>query len=940
MDSAAQSHLPRRMKPNIFVVTDPGPDPDDVKALVVAALLHVQKQITLVGVVANGGGQARARARLTRCILQHMGLASVPVGVGSQGAPVTPQPHEFMLEGLDEVDDGDLCDGQRLLATALTTARPQSVTVLIISSMRDVCDFIDAHGDVFKLAVCRVAIQGGLEPSDGDGGLAGSGYRLDSASNNEFDRDAARAVYGFCFANGIPMNIVSRNAVPKIPMQLARSFALKSTCPIMKYLANAQLVGLLGVWRRVCAGEIPARCTHEWFMRTFTTLHPDGPEARALVAQGADAPITTYLDGNIKPFDVVCLMTVLPLTAPSFPAPLVVHVGGASHRLYLTEEHMVASGAVMALLRDVYHEVVRATTRAPSELAPTNHALETLPEDADDSAAPHPAAMALASGATTVSDGRWDDAASVIGAWESMLDAILEALYDVHRSAASIVAGCGLSAIALSLAAYATDAALSFPDGSADAALNANVSTSYARRVHAYVALAAMGMGTALLSLFPLKHHARRIRRVAVLITFGLLVASGLQGAIAVVSSERSSQATTAYRFGCSAVLAGLAGFVGCFALRRGGRNPGFLLASLWASVGLGVACLLSWVAADWTHGIVATLGLGMAYPGTRPALQRLLVRLVGPGRGHRGALALGPLLRFGSAQEVRPSAVAAMALEHFRPLWLEDPGDGDASRLFRGAGPQGAETPPAGGAGGGGGADPQVADEGGLKDSHVARLDAYVCHSELEDGPQKAAELLRWVGTQPGGVRIWERTSGACRELRPAQQATHALCYMAYACKLVVICGRRFMLDLPALAELFLWLQLGKSLDDVVVLPLGTTAEEDMHLVAGFDAYSVQTTLRQPTGPAPARLWTSMVQAASPHRFNHAIRRFCGPVAQAVRARAMGVSATAVADVRPPATEPEMITVVVDPADTMADQREPPARPPAVVGPPGAAGA
>ncbi|KAJ1615592.1 hypothetical protein T492DRAFT_897389 [Pavlovales sp. CCMP2436] len=47
---------------SLLIVTDVGPDPDDAKALLIAATLHQQKLITLRGVITNGGHQGTRRA--------------------------------------------------------------------------------------------------------------------------------------------------------------------------------------------------------------------------------------------------------------------------------------------------------------------------------------------------------------------------------------------------------------------------------------------------------------------------------------------------------------------------------------------------------------------------------------------------------------------------------------------------------------------------------------------------------------------------------------------------------------------------------------------------------------------------------------------------------------------------------------------------------------
>ena len=68
--------------PQVVIVTDPGPDPDDVKALITAAVAHKRNEINLIAVVANGGHQQQERARLARTLLDLCKCNSVLVGIG------------------------------------------------------------------------------------------------------------------------------------------------------------------------------------------------------------------------------------------------------------------------------------------------------------------------------------------------------------------------------------------------------------------------------------------------------------------------------------------------------------------------------------------------------------------------------------------------------------------------------------------------------------------------------------------------------------------------------------------------------------------------------------------------------------------------------------------------------------------------------------------
>jgi hypothetical protein len=254
--------LDRRSSPTavpFVLVTDPGPDPDDIKALLVAAMLHLHARIDLRAVICNGGGQPRERAALARCVLDHLGAAGVPVGVGSHGVPSTPQAHEFAIANYSAVKPSRLLEGRQLLIRVLQHARPKSLRVVLISSLADFADAVATHPALVLAKVHTVAVQGGLERDPS----SPSGWRADSSVNNLFDLAAADAVYAFCFAHNIRLTVVSRHAVPLLPMQLARSFAERTDCPVMRYLADAQFLGLVGLWQKLCAGLLPPRCTKQ-----------------------------------------------------------------------------------------------------------------------------------------------------------------------------------------------------------------------------------------------------------------------------------------------------------------------------------------------------------------------------------------------------------------------------------------------------------------------------------------------------------------------------------------------------------------------------------------------------------------------------------------------------------------------------------------------------
>lgn len=194
-----------------------------------SAILHKHGRIALRAVLANGGGEPLARARLARCVLDHVGETRVPVGVGSAGTAAPAQPHEFDLAGYDAVDDARIeLDGGALLLRALRRARAGSVTVVAISSLRDLADAVEAAPELVRAKVRTIGVMGGLRRD----ARAPHGWAPDSSQNNAFDETAAGAVYAWAMGAGVRLVVLGREAVPLLPMQLAKSFADRTECPV------------------------------------------------------------------------------------------------------------------------------------------------------------------------------------------------------------------------------------------------------------------------------------------------------------------------------------------------------------------------------------------------------------------------------------------------------------------------------------------------------------------------------------------------------------------------------------------------------------------------------------------------------------------------------------------------------------------------------------
>jgi len=347
--------------PNLAIVCDPGPDPDDVKVLLIAAHLHAQGMIRVRGIVCNGGGKGEPmkRAALAAAVWAHTGAEPVPVGVGSEGKGHSASAHEYRLDGFDSAMS-QAClfeDGVGLLKRVLYEVEAEGGTLLlqVQAGMRDVADLMQQEPERVIKVVRKCSIMGGLErnnncgpcvthcgPSDTHAGatMSSKDWSPDMSQNNQFDAAAAAYVYDFCLSRGVSMNVVSRIAVPPLRMSLAKGFADRNPDDVMmRYLCAAQVEGLVGLWGRVHAsaeareaarragmdeheaptGTLPARCNKKWFYQTFCGVTAsEYDKYQTELDQETEATIGQRLEGTVRPYDVVALMTLLPGAEKTF----------------------------------------------------------------------------------------------------------------------------------------------------------------------------------------------------------------------------------------------------------------------------------------------------------------------------------------------------------------------------------------------------------------------------------------------------------------------------------------------------------------------------------------------------------------------------------------------------------------------------------------------
>ena len=377
--------LKRRQVPGqrTFISCDPGPDPDDAKVVLMAAALHKKGVLQVEGIITNGGQQAKNRAKLALALLKSVHMqAQIPVGIGSDGKLKKPGPYEYRIDGFDEIQDEELTSGHLLLMRTLEHVPPKSLVVQIQSAATDIALAIQAVPTLFAEKVKLVSVMGGLEfkgntetideidAATGDitskEQTASPVWVADAAQNNTFDMDSANLVYSFCIDKGIPLTVISRHAVPDIPMDVAREYSDMGQCAL-DYLATMQDMGLVTLWSNVTKRgpdrTLPARCNEEWFWTTFCGVSKEG-----FAAMGDEAlnctDIQPRLQGTVKPYDVVSFLTTLPGSEKWFDFPKARHtINGVNHHFLLTADHMPELSMVIRHLQETFSSCVDMAAR-------------------------------------------------------------------------------------------------------------------------------------------------------------------------------------------------------------------------------------------------------------------------------------------------------------------------------------------------------------------------------------------------------------------------------------------------------------------------------------------------------------------------------------------------------------------------------------------------
>lgn len=176
-----------RAAPHIVVISDLAVDYDDLMAMIVLKELHRLGVVVLELYIANLS-PADKRAQFRRSALNSLQLTRIPLAVGSAGSDAKHEVKEYEFDGCGFMaGETSFEPGERLLRPLLEAAvnKHGKITLLLLSSLMDICDFAKKHSDLLKNAVDHISIQGGML-------FNGNTAKADfEAANNRFARQHA-----------------------------------------------------------------------------------------------------------------------------------------------------------------------------------------------------------------------------------------------------------------------------------------------------------------------------------------------------------------------------------------------------------------------------------------------------------------------------------------------------------------------------------------------------------------------------------------------------------------------------------------------------------------------------------------------------------------------------------------------------------------------------
>ncbi len=198
-----------------IIICDAFRDLDDEKTIILMkALIECEAELAVVVTNLNS---ALDRACGVKGLLRLLDLGFVPVGVGTDGSNEA-VPFHFERTVPFAVPAYQVNpDGQSLIINTLTSAKPKSVSVLLISSLRDMDIILEENNSLCRDRINRITLMAGVKIANGKPKLLNGLLQADiktngvgGASNCNFDTAASTRLYRNAQKLEIPTTTLTR----------------------------------------------------------------------------------------------------------------------------------------------------------------------------------------------------------------------------------------------------------------------------------------------------------------------------------------------------------------------------------------------------------------------------------------------------------------------------------------------------------------------------------------------------------------------------------------------------------------------------------------------------------------------------------------------------------------------------------------------------------
>jgi hypothetical protein len=269
--------------PNVAVISDIQKDIDDLVAWTMLAEMHRLGLIVLKGFVANFV-DAKKRVRAGRGALNLLNLRDIPIAQGTEGTDNKKDLDRPMQ--LYEFDECPFMDrneyypiGRKLLHEIFDKARKngEKLTVLAISSHRDLWQFMEAEEALVTKVMTRLVSQGGFSELEND-----NVRPVSDSANINFDFEAGKNAYAFCVKHKIELRAFTKHATfaSTIPNGFCRDLHNDGSV-IGRYIRHAQIAMDEEFYRAACdpAKRFAPFMDQLWYLKNKSTWfdepHPE-----------------------------------------------------------------------------------------------------------------------------------------------------------------------------------------------------------------------------------------------------------------------------------------------------------------------------------------------------------------------------------------------------------------------------------------------------------------------------------------------------------------------------------------------------------------------------------------------------------------------------------------------------------------------------------------